>query len=69
MRKGYRVADAVIEASACIFVIRGCMFLLSLTATCQVCTVSGERRMGQRSRRTGKPCTPGGGWMAKAPRR
>src|SRR5207253_2264022 len=27
-------------ASACIFVIRGCMFLLSLTATCQVCTVS-----------------------------
>src|SRR5712691_3583968 len=27
-------------ASACIFVIRGCMFLLSLTATCQVWTVS-----------------------------
>ena len=23
-----------------IFVLRGCMFLLSLTATCQVCTVS-----------------------------
>ena len=28
---------------------------------------SGESRMGQRSRRTGKPCTPGGGPMAKAP--
>src|SRR4029453_2369178 len=27
-------------ASLCIFVIRRCMFLLSLTATCQVCTVS-----------------------------
>src|SRR5713101_7454816 len=27
-------------ASACIFVIRGCMFLLSLSATCQVWTVS-----------------------------
>ena len=27
-------------ASACTFVLRGCMFLLSLTATCQVCTVS-----------------------------
>src|SRR5262249_47615 len=28
------------QASACIFVLRGCMCLLSLTATCQVCTVS-----------------------------
>src|SRR5262249_42087685 len=28
------------RAAACIFVIRGCMFLLSLTATCQVCTLS-----------------------------
>ena len=27
-------------ASACICVIRGCMGLLSLPATCQVCTVS-----------------------------
>src|SRR5262249_23655567 len=27
-------------ASLCICVIRRCMFLLSLTATCQVCTVS-----------------------------
>jgi urea transporter len=35
-----KICSKASRASACIFVIRGCMFLLSLTATCQVCTVS-----------------------------